>query len=90
VGAAAFSVAYGVTAESEPGTSCNSLITDADDARTCVRRSEQITGAVLAGATAAPLLTIPLVYLLRPTDSKLAPQVEVSRSGAYVGIRGEF
>ena len=90
VGAAAFSVAYGVTAESEPGTSCNSLITDPDDARTCVRRSEQITAAVLAGATAAPLLTIPLVYLLRPTDSKLAPQVEVSRSGAYVGIRGEF
>jgi hypothetical protein len=83
-------VAYGVTAESEPGTSCNNLVTDADDARTCVRRSERISAAILTGATAAPLLTIPLVYLLRPTKSKLAPDVEVSRSGAYVGVRGEF
>jgi hypothetical protein len=90
VGFAAFSVAYGVTAESEPGTSCNSLVTDPDDARTCVRRSERVSAAILTGATAAPLLTIPLVYLLRPAKSKLTPQVEVSRSGAYLGIRGEF
>ncbi len=90
VGLAAFSVAYGVTAESEPGTSCTSFVADPTDAQTCVTRSKRITAAVLAGATAAPLLTIPLVYLFRPADSKLASEVEVSRSGAYVGIRGEF
>ncbi|MBW2191237.1 MAG: PEGA domain-containing protein [Deltaproteobacteria bacterium] len=89
-GFAAFSVAYGVTAESEPGTSCNNLVTDPDDARTCVRRSERVSAAILTGATAAPLLTIPLVYLLRPAKSKLAPEVEVGRSGAYLGVRGEF
>jgi hypothetical protein len=90
VGFAAFSVAYGVTAESGPGTPCDTLVTDPDEARTCVRRSERIATAVLTGATAAPLLTIPLVYLLRPAESKLTPEVEVNRSGAYVGIRGEF
>jgi hypothetical protein len=66
------------------------LVTDSDDARTCVRRSERISAAILTGATAAPLLTIPLVYLFRPTKSKLAPEVEVNRSGAYLGVRGEF
>ena len=90
VGFAAFSVAYGVTAESEPGTSCNSLVTDPGDARTCVRRSERVSAAILTGATAAPLLTIPLVYLLRAADSKLTPEIDMGRSGAYVGIRGEF
>lgn len=90
VGFAAFSIAYGITAESEPGTSCSSLITDPGDARTCVRRSERLSTAILTGATAAPLLTIPLVYLLRPSKSKLAPEIEIGRTGAYVGIRGEL
>jgi hypothetical protein len=90
VGAAAFSVAYGVTAENAPGTPCSSLIADPTDARSCVNRSEQISVAVLTGATAAPLLTVPLVYLLRPSKSKLAPKVEVSRAGGYVGVRGAF
>jgi hypothetical protein len=90
VGLAAFSVAYGVTAESEPATSCTSLVTDPTDARTCVRHSERVSAAILTGATAAPLLTIPLVYLLRPANSKLTPEIEVSRSSAYLGIQGEF
>jgi len=90
VGLAAFSIAYGVTAQSEPGTPCSSLVTDPTDARTCVERSERISVAVLTGATAAPLLTIPLVYLFRPSKSKLAPEVEVSRSGGYFAVRGRF
>ncbi|MBW2629301.1 MAG: PEGA domain-containing protein [Deltaproteobacteria bacterium] len=90
VGFAAFSVAYGVTAEAKPNVSCTSLVNDATDARTCVKRGEQISVAVLTGMTAAPLLTIPLVYLFRPSDAHITPSVEVSRSGGYVGIRGEF
>jgi len=90
VGLAAFSIAYGVTAESEPGASCSSLLTDPTDARTCVNRSEQISVAVLTGATAAPLLTIPLVYLFRPSKSKLTPELEVSQSGGYVAVHGRF
>jgi hypothetical protein len=90
VGLAAFSIAYGVTAEPEPGTSCSDLITDVEEARTCVKRGERITLAVLTGVTAAPLLTIPLVYLFRPSDANITPTVEVSRSGGYVSVRGEF
>ncbi|MFZ1866233.1 MAG: PEGA domain-containing protein [Polyangiales bacterium] len=90
VGLAVFSVTYGVTADTEPDTSCSDFITDSNDARTCVNRSEQISGAILAGATAAPLLAMPLVYLLRPSKSKLAPEVEISRAGGYVGVCGEF
>jgi hypothetical protein len=90
VGLAAFSIAYGVTAESKPGTSCSRLLTDPTAARTCVERSERISVAVLTGSTAAPLLTIPLVYLFRPSKSKLTPEVEVSRSGGYFGVRRSF
>jgi hypothetical protein len=89
VGFAAFSVAYGVTAESQPDMSCSNLVADATDARTCVKRSERISLSVLTGVTAAPLITIPLVYLFRP-KAKLSPDVEISRSGGYIGIRGEF
>jgi hypothetical protein len=90
VGLAAFSIAYGVGAEPEPDISCSSLITDPTDARTCVKRIERISVAVLTGVTAAPLLTIPLVYLFRPSKANLTPTVEVSRSGGYVSVRGEF
>jgi hypothetical protein len=90
VGLAAFSIAYGVGAEPKPDTGCSSLITDPADARTCVKRIERISVAVLTGVTAAPLLTIPLVYLFRPTDASIRPGVEVSRSSGYVSVRGEF
>jgi hypothetical protein len=90
VGLAAFSVAYGVTAEAKPGTSCSNLRVTSPDAQTCVRRGEQTSIAILTGVTAAPLLTIPLVYLFRRDDARLTPGVEVSRSGGYFSIRGEF
>jgi hypothetical protein len=90
VGLAAFSIAYGVSAEPEPATSCSSLAIDATDARACVKRAERVSLAVLTGVTAAPLLTIPLVYLLRRSDARLTPNVEVSRTGGYVSVRGAF
>jgi hypothetical protein len=44
--------------------------------------------------TAAPLLTMPLVYLLRSDDKKLradlAPTLAASRSGGLIGVGGSF
>jgi hypothetical protein len=88
VGLAATSVALGVTAEAEPSGSCSQSTLDLTDATNCIRRSRNITGAILAGVTAAPLLTIPLVYWFRPKGQSLEPVVNVSRSGAYFGLRG--
>lgn len=88
VGLAATSVALGVTAEAEPSGSCSQSTLDLSDATNCIRRSRKITGAILAGVTAAPLLTIPLVYWFRPKGQSLEPVVNVSRSGAYFGLRG--
>jgi len=90
VGFAAFSIAYGVTAEPGPDTSCSSLVVDANDARACVKHAEQVSLSVLTGLTAAPLLTIPLVYLLRRGKTKLEPSVELSRAGGYVSVRRAF
>jgi len=90
VGLAAFSVAYGVTAEDEPSVGCVSSSVDGSAISACVRRGEQVSLAILTGVTAAPLLTVPLVYLFRRSDKDIAPSVEVSRSGGYLGVRGRF
>ena len=90
VGLAAFSVAYGVTADAKPDTSCSSLRIASREAQMCVKRGEQTSVAILTGVTAAPLLTIPLVYLFRRDGARLTPGVEVSRAGGYVSVRGEF
>jgi hypothetical protein len=89
VGLAAFSIAYGVTADAEPSIGCNGSV-GTSDVRTCVRRGEQVSVAFLTGVTAAPLLTVPLVYLFRRSDKDIAPSVEVGRSGGYLSVRGHF
>jgi hypothetical protein len=90
VGVTAFSIAYGITADPKPDTSCKTTVLDPTDARACVNRGEQTSLAVLTGLTAAPLLTIPLVYLLRRKDSSIAPSLEISRSRAYISFGGSF
>jgi len=48
----------------------------------------------MLGVTAAPLLTMPLVYLFRKSETKLAaklsPSISVDRSGGALGVRGVF
>ena len=44
----------------------------------------------MAGVTAAPLLTIPLVYLLRPKEKNLQASLQVRRGGGFLGVTGEF
>jgi hypothetical protein len=90
LGLAAFSIAWGVTADPEPGVSCSSPEIGPQDAATCITRAEQVSLAVLTGATAAPLLTVPLVYLLRPSEKNIQPSVEVGRTGAYIAVSGRF
>jgi hypothetical protein len=90
LGLAGFSIAWGVTAEAAPSNSCSAPNLNSTDVRSCVSREKQTSVALLTGLTAAPLITMPLVYLLRPTPAKLEPQIEVGRSGAYFGLRGRF
>jgi hypothetical protein len=92
VGAVAASayLASTVNDEGTPSTSCSSMTINAVDARICVRQAERTGLAILTGVTAAPLLTIPLVYLIRPKETGVSPHVEVSRSGGTVSFRGRF
>jgi hypothetical protein len=90
LGLAGFSIAWGVTAEAAPSTSCSANDLDPLEVRSCVKRGEQTSVALLTGLTSAPLLTMPLVYLFRSSRAKLEPQVQVSRSGGYFGLRGRF
>jgi hypothetical protein len=57
-------------------------------ARACVERGQEAGRLSLALAGAAPLLTLPLVYLFRPLRAE--PSVSVSPSGAVVKIRRTF
>ena len=90
VGLTAASVALGITADAEPSDGCTSGTIAREDIQTCVRRGENVAFALLTGLTAAPALTVPLVYLFRRTDKDIAPTVEVGRSGGYFGVQGRF
>jgi hypothetical protein len=90
LGFAAFSIAWGVTAEAEPSTSCSAQGLDTFEVRSCVNRGQHTSVALLTGLTSAPLLTMPLVYLFRPSRARLEPQVVVGPSGAHVALRGQF
>jgi len=95
VGAAVVSIVSGVTAKKAPaGTSDCQLILDAAQASDCVDRDRSIDRAIVLAATAAPLLTIPLVYLFRKDEKKrdatIVPNIMVARSGATFRVGGEF
>jgi hypothetical protein len=92
IGAVAASgyLASTVNDQGSPEVSCSSSSATAADARRCVKRGQRIDFAVLTGVAAAPLLTMPLVYLLRPKRMKLSANVRVSRAGGHVSVRGNF
>lgn len=90
LGLGAFSIAYGVTADPEPSASCSSATVDPSVPRACATRGDQTSVALLTGLTAMPLITMPLVYLLRRNPKKLEPEAHVARGFAYFGIRGKF
>lgn len=90
VGLAAFSIAYGIRAEPEPAGGCNDGAIEQQGVQTCVHRGEDVAFSVLTGVTAAPALTVPLVYLVRRPNVKLEPTVQVGASRGYMGVRGRF
>ncbi len=90
LGLGAFSIAYGVTADPEPSASCSTATVDPAVPRACATRGDETSVALLTGLTAAPLITMPLVYLLRRSPAKLEPQVHAGRGLGYLGLRGRF
>ena len=91
LGAGAAAIALAVAADPRPDPSCT---VNRADPGPCVDRGRQTDGALLLGATAAPLLTIPLVYWLRRTEkrgeARLAPQLSFDGYSGAVGLLGAF
>jgi hypothetical protein len=91
VGLVAASIATAVTADPKPAQSCsvNNL-----NPEPCANRAKQTDLAIMLGVTAAPLLTMPLVYLFRKSEKQLAaelsPSISFHRSGGALGVRGAF
>ena len=70
-------------------TGCSEpYIADQSAVRGCVSRGQEAGRIALALAGAAPLLTIPLVYLFRPLRAE--PSVSVTGQGAVVQVRKVF
>lgn len=91
VAAAVGSIVSVVTAAPKPTTSCS---TTGPDPAPCVARERDTDRAILLGATAAPLLTVPLVYLFRRDrpDRRAAvlPSVVAARNVGMLSVRGTF
>jgi hypothetical protein len=96
VGLAVGSVVSGATAESAPAGSrkCEDQLVSVDSARACVDRERSVDRAIVLGVTAAPLLTIPLVYLLRrdvkKREASVTPSVRFGPSGGSLNFSGRF
>jgi hypothetical protein len=96
VGLAVGSIVSGVTAEAAPAgnSSCTTELTSVEDAQTCVDRGRSVDRAIILGATAAPLLTIPLVYLLRRDAKKqgaaVMPHIALGPTGGTILLEGTF
>ncbi|MEM9727631.1 MAG: PEGA domain-containing protein [Myxococcota bacterium] len=91
VAAAVGSIVSAVTASPKPPTPCS---INGPDPAPCVNRERDTDRAILLGATAAPLLTVPLVYLFRrdrpDRRADILPSVVVARSQGALSLRGTF
>jgi len=91
VAATAGMIASVVTASPKPPQSCS---VSGPDPGPCVARHRDTDRAFILGMTAAPLLTMPLVYLLRSNEKRLrtelAPTLVAGRGGGVVGVGGTF
>ena len=84
LGLTGYAIYEGVTMTSCP----EPFIANEGAASACVERGQEAGRLSLALAGVAPLLTIPLVYLIRPL--RVEPAVSVRGSGAVVQIRKAF
>ena len=84
LGLTGYAIYEGVTMTSCP----EPYIADQAAVQSCVARGQEAGRVALALAGAAPLLTIPLVYLFRPLRAE--PSVSVTGQGAVVQVRKVF
>lgn len=84
LGLSGYAIYEGVTmtACSEP------FLANESATRSCVARGQEAGRVALSIAGAAPLLTVPLVYLFRPLRTE--PSITVQRGGAMVRFRRAF
>ncbi|MEM7135326.1 MAG: hypothetical protein AAF500_02045 [Myxococcota bacterium] len=70
---------------------CKVALSDGSaDAERCVNHGQKRDRTVLFAATAAPLLTMPLVYLFRRKDSRVTANVEIRSNGGRLMVSGRF
>jgi hypothetical protein len=88
---AGVSIALAVTADPKRSEPCD---ISGPDPSSCVDRGRDTDLALLLGVTAAPLLTIPLVFLLRKSGKKtvtsLEPGLSATAQGGLFHVRGAF
>ena len=84
LGLTAYAIYEGVTMTSCP----EPYIADPSAVGSCVARGQEAGRLSLALAGAAPLLSIPLVYLFRPL--RVEPSVSVAEEGAMLRVRKVF
>jgi len=84
LGLTGYAIYEGVTMTSCPA----SFVANASAASACVARGQEAGRIALVLAGAAPLLTVPLVYLLRPLRAE--PSLSVTGTGAVVQVRKAF
>ena len=84
LGLTGYAIYEGVTMTGCPAP----YIADESAVRSCVARGQEAGRLALALAGAAPLLTVPLVYLFRPL--RVEPSVSVTRDSAVVRVRKVF
>ncbi|MGB5811810.1 MAG: PEGA domain-containing protein, partial [Polyangiales bacterium] len=84
LGLAAYGIYQGATMTDCP----DPFITDATAVQACVNRGQDAGRVALSIAGAAPLLTVPLVYLFRPL--RVTPSMTVSEHGAELQLRRTF
>jgi hypothetical protein len=84
LGLTGYAIYEGVTMTNCP----DPYLADQAAVRSCVARGQEAGRLALALAGAAPLLTIPLVYLFRPLRAE--PSVSVAGQGAVVQVRKVF
>ena len=84
LGLTGYAIYEGVTMTGCP----DPYIADEAAVRSCVARGQEAGRLSLALAGAAPLLSIPLVYLFRPL--RVEPSVSVTRQGALIRVQKVF
>jgi hypothetical protein len=84
LGLTGYAIYEGVTMSGCP----DPFVADEAAVRSCVARGQEAGRLSLALAGAAPLLSIPLVYLVRPL--RVEPSISASRVGAMIRVRKAF